>query len=287
VDGPDIEAYKRTVSRAGRWPWQTFDQDYSNNFAHGKSGNVPETGVAGIQRQQKVDDTGWIGEKTFNTLRSIVIPEPLPHAGEMAMDATAVKLINEAWDRFGGHEPTDTPPPSQPSSQPLKRVAYPSPCYSSRGGATVRLIVLHTAEGARTIESLGNFFANSANQVSSHAGADDKVGTIGIYVERPNKAWTQGNANPVAVSIELCAFAAWTTAEWHNHPNMLDNVARWIAEESKAFGVPITKLTASQAQGSGHGVCQHRDLGAWGGSHSDCGNGFPMDEVLNMARSAL
>jgi hypothetical protein len=281
VDGPDVEAYKITVSRAGRWPWQPFDRDYSDPFAHGRSGNVPETGVAGVQRQLGIDDTGWIGEATFNGLRSIVIPEGLPHTGEMAMNAYAVELVNEAWDFFGGHEPE----PPAPSSQPLKRVAMPSPCYSSRGGGSVRLIVLHTAEGARTIESLGNFFANEANQVSSHAGADDKPGTIGVYVERPSKAWTQGNANPVAVSLELCGFAAWDSAEWHRHPAMLDNTARWVAEEAAAFGVPITKLTAAQAQGSGRGVCQHRDLGSWGGGHSDCGNGFPIDEVLAAARA--
>ena len=108
VDGPDIEAYKITVSRAGRWPWQDFDRDYSDPFAHGKSGMVPETGVAGIQRQQHIDDTGWIGKTTFNTLRSIIIPEPLDHAGEYAMNAYAVSLINEAWTMFEGHEP---PPP--------------------------------------------------------------------------------------------------------------------------------------------------------------------------------
>jgi hypothetical protein len=108
VDGPDVEAYKITVSRAGRWPWQAFDRDYSDPFAHGKSGMVPETGVAGVQRQQHIDDTGWIGKTTFNCLRSILIPEPLEHAGEYAMNAYAVSLINEAWNRFGGHEP---PPP--------------------------------------------------------------------------------------------------------------------------------------------------------------------------------
>jgi hypothetical protein len=108
VDGPDVVAYKRTVSRAGRWPWQEFDDTFSNGFSHGLSGNVGETGIAGVQRQQSVDDTGWIGQNTFNVLRSIVIPEGLPHSGEMAMDATAVNLIEEAWERFQGNEP---PPP--------------------------------------------------------------------------------------------------------------------------------------------------------------------------------
>lgn len=103
-DGSDVEAYKRTVSRAGRWEWQAFDQAYSNGFAHGKGPNVIDTGIAGIQRQQHLDDTGFVGEKTFNTLRSIIIPDGLPHAGEHAMDARSVELINQAWDRFGGHE---------------------------------------------------------------------------------------------------------------------------------------------------------------------------------------
>jgi hypothetical protein len=68
---------------------------------------------------------------------------------------------------------------------------------------------------------------------------------------------------------------------------MLQNCASWIAEEAAYFEIPITKLTASQAQGSGRGVCQHVDLGAGGGGHHDCGSAFTasiMDEVLNMAR---
>jgi hypothetical protein len=105
-DGPDIVAYKRTVSRAGRWKWAEFDDTFSNNFSHGKTGgNVADTGVAGVQRQQHLDATGWIGEKTFNTLRSIVIPDGLPHAGEQAMDATAAGLLRDAWELFGGSEP--------------------------------------------------------------------------------------------------------------------------------------------------------------------------------------
>jgi hypothetical protein len=104
VSGPDVEAYKRTVSRAGRWPWQEFDGAFSNAFSHGKSGNVGDSGVAGVQRQQGIDDTGWIGKSTFNTLRSIRCPEG-PHRGEMAMDAEAVRLINKAWKQFGGSEP--------------------------------------------------------------------------------------------------------------------------------------------------------------------------------------
>lgn len=106
VDGPDVVAYKRTVSRAGRWDWGKFDDCFSNGFSHGKSGNVAETGIAGVQRQQHVDATGWVGQQTFNTLRSIRIPEGLPHAGDPAMDGVAVELIAQAWGEFHGSEPT-------------------------------------------------------------------------------------------------------------------------------------------------------------------------------------
>src|SRR5215831_1938463 len=110
VDGPDVEAYKRTVSRAGRWQWQQFDQAYSNAFALGKGPNVIDTGVAGVQRQQNFDEPirGWLGKDTFNTLRSIRVPDGKPHAGEMAMDARAVELLNAAFDRFGGEEPSSS-----------------------------------------------------------------------------------------------------------------------------------------------------------------------------------
>jgi CHAP domain len=107
--GPDIEAYKRVVSRAGRWPWQEFDESFSNAFSHGKSGNVAETGVAGVQRQQGIDATGWIGPSTFDIYRRIKVPMGKPHAGEMCMDVTAQNLIAEAWTMFGG-KPTPPPP---------------------------------------------------------------------------------------------------------------------------------------------------------------------------------
>lgn len=120
VDGPDVIAYKRTVSRAGRWPWQPFDMAYSNGFAHGNGGNVINTGVAGVQRQQQIDATGWLGKTTFNMLRSIVIPAGLPHAGEMAMDGMAADLIADAWDLFLGHEPPP-PPVGSVRTQALSR----------------------------------------------------------------------------------------------------------------------------------------------------------------------
>jgi hypothetical protein len=160
----------------------------------------------------------------------------------------------------------------------------PSPNYRVGRPSSPRLLVTHTTEGAKTIESLGNFFANPAAEVSSHAGADDKPDTIGVYVRRDNVAWTQGNANDFALSIEMCAFARWPAEEWEKHPNLLQNVANWLAEEAAINDIPLVRLTPSQARGNGRGVCEHVDLGVWGGGHFDCGSGFPLDKVISMAR---
>jgi hypothetical protein len=107
-DGPDVEAIKRGVSRGGRWEWGQFDDTYSNVFAHGKAGgNVGESGVAGFQRQQGIDDTGWYGEKTHNALQYALIPSGLPHAGEHLLDDRARQLLREAVDRFADGGNTD------------------------------------------------------------------------------------------------------------------------------------------------------------------------------------
>ena len=170
----------------------------------------------------------------------------------------------------------------------LRRVPIPSPNYSSRGGASVRLIVCHTAEGCTTYPSLGAYFQGDVG-VSSHVGIDDVTpGEIGEYVAPGGKAWCQSDFNPQAVCVELCAFAHYTAADWHARPTMLSNLAAWIAEESSRFGIPLRILTAAEAQGGGVGVTQHVDLGAAGGGHTDCGGAFDaiLPEVLAMAGGA-
>jgi hypothetical protein len=111
VDGPDVIAYKRTIWRAGRWPGPAsgFDDTFSNGFSHGRGGNVSETGVAGFQRQMKLDPTGFVGEKTYKALASARVPEG-PHEGEMCMDANACNLIALAFEQFAG-----APAPEQPA----------------------------------------------------------------------------------------------------------------------------------------------------------------------------
>lgn len=96
--GGDIVAIKRTVSRLGRWPWQEFDDYYSSEFAHGTPGHdVENSGVAGVQWQQGLETSGYLGKQTYEALRYALVPEGRPHTGEHAMDAVAVSLLEEAY----------------------------------------------------------------------------------------------------------------------------------------------------------------------------------------------
>lgn len=108
ADGPDVLALKRALWRGGRWegPASRFDDSYSNAIAHGKTGGaVADSGTAGFQRAQGIQPTGWVGvgaNQTANAIRSARIPAGLPNAGQPLLDATAVALVEEAIQLFGG-----------------------------------------------------------------------------------------------------------------------------------------------------------------------------------------
>lgn len=168
----------------------------------------------------------------------------------------------------------------------LTRLWRPSPHHSARSGS-VRLIVLHTTEGSTTIESLANWFANPAAKVSSHVGADNhRQGTIAEYVKRDRAAWAQGNYNSASICIEMCTPAGaangWSRDYWLSKQGwLLDNTAAWVAEEARAYGIPIVKLSASQATGSGRGLCGHVDIQPK--DRTDPGKGFPWDYIIAKA----
>lgn len=168
----------------------------------------------------------------------------------------------------------------------LNRLWRPSPHNSGRSGS-VRLIVLHTTEGAQDIESLANWFKNPSSKVSSHVGADNhRRGTIAEYVKRDRAAWAQGNYNSASICIEMCtpkgAANGWSRDYWLTKQGwLLDNTAEWVAEEARAYGIPLVKLTGSQATGGGRGLCGHVDIQP--ADRTDPGKGFPWDYIIAKA----
>ena len=166
----------------------------------------------------------------------------------------------------------------------VSEIWMPSPHYSTSRGPYNK-IAFHTTEGAMTIEALGNWFANPSAGCSSHHGADQYKRTLGAYVYEQYKAWTQGNANPYCLSLEMCAYASWSRSTWLGKPVLLDNAAEWLRYCVDKYAIPWTLLNDSQAQNPDvRGICQHVNFGSWGSGHHDCGGGFPMDVVIDKAR---
>lgn len=166
----------------------------------------------------------------------------------------------------------------------LTRVWTPSGNYS--GGGTKRLLVIHTMEGftgSNGAYDCAKYFQGDVG-ASSQVCIDNNRGKIWECVSRGNGSWTQCNYNSASVSCEQSGYASWSRQYWlDNRSNQLHNIADWLAEESKHFGIPLVDLSSSSAQGSGRGVCYHSELGSSGCGHSDPGSGFPLDQVLKWA----
>lgn len=87
--GPTAEALKRAMGRLGLMPWNDYDQHYNQPLADALA--VWDPGKTGY------------GEGRWQKIRAARVPAELPHAGELALDAYAVKLVQ---DEAGTLEPS-------------------------------------------------------------------------------------------------------------------------------------------------------------------------------------
>ena len=134
----------------------------------------------------------------------------------------------------------------------------PSPNYSSRNGATVRLFVVHDCEGSYA-GSIG-WFAQTRSQVSAHLVLRKDGLEATQCVPMDCKAWHACNANPYSDSLELEGF------EKDGFPDAeLDAAAAIVAWGLRRRGLPCRWAE----HGEGAGFCSHYDLGPAGGGHFD------------------
>lgn len=169
-----------------------------------------------------------------------------------------------------------------------RQVALPVPHYRSGRRSRVRLLVGHTAEGARTMASLAAFLRRLGT-ASYHGGSDDEL--IGYLVNRKHEAWHCRGANPLSDGFVLCGFAGWSQAEWRRHPVMLENFAWWLASCARERGLPLRWLSDREVRDAVHdpqhpgGVCDHwaYSRATADGDHWDVGLHLPWDELLAWA----
>lgn len=174
----------------------------------------------------------------------------------------------------------------------MKKPAYihPTPHQSSREGARIHGLVLHTTEGGddphgsppADLVTLGRVF--DGEEASAHLGVNLR-GEFGRYVEDGRKAWAVCNFNAVTLSLEQIAFAHFSREEWMRHRQaQLHGAAEFLAYGHIHYGVPLQPGEVSGSAIVRPGIFQHSDLGISGSGHSDCGPGYPQGYVTELAQ---
>ncbi|WNM69952.1 lysin A [Rhodococcus phage GuyFagieri] len=91
--------------------------------------------------------------------------------------------------------------------------------------------------------------------------------------------------------LHVCAMgrAEWSRERWLREGKMLESTAQVYAAWSKAYGIPLVKITPAEARAGKRGVLGHVDIrDAWGeGTHWDPGPNFPYDRVIARAKEIL
>ncbi len=145
--------------------------------------------------------------------------------------------------------PTASPGPDYAGS-----VWHPSPNYSSRpGGATVKMIVIHSCEGAYS--GCWGWLVNQASGVSANYVVKEDGNEISQLVKEANKAWHVGatyqcsnnsskecglngqSTNNFSVGIEHAGFAK--TTAWS--ANLIDKSAKLVCDITKGHNIPRDK----------------------------------------------
>jgi hypothetical protein len=160
----------------------------------------------------------------------------------------------------------------------------------SRDGARVIWLAVHSTEGNDTmrVDDARSLRDAAWWEGSSHAITDNEVLLTPAQGCVPYElaAWTLRGGNHRSENIEQVGWARWSRAEWLAHPGTLDHTARWLADRSKARGIPLVKLSPADVAAGRSGVIGHVDytIGTGDGSHTDPGPGYPWDVVIAKAR---
>ncbi len=159
-----------------------------------------------------------------------------------------------------------------------------SPNVSVRS-ANISLIVLHSTESsnvpgsAADLSGVAAWFASRDSQVSAHV-ITDADGHSARCVRDHLKAWACMAFNSPSLNIEQVGRAGqahWSRREWVE-------TARWIAQWSHQHRIPIRIAYIDGTTVERSGIATHAMLGTAGGSHTDPGPDYPLEEVLHEAR---
>lgn len=153
---------------------------------------------------------------------------------------------------------------------------------------TVDLAVIHTAESSVSAQQLADYFSRTDRQVSCHSIVDDH-GRVDV-LPFTETAYAAPGANADGDQLELCGMAHWSRETWlHDHPGMLAEAARWLAERCRARQLPPVLLGPAELLADRRGITTHAAVSAafHRSTHTDPGSGFPIDVVLGRVKTLL
>lgn len=142
---------------------------------------------------------------------------------------------------------------------------------SSRNGARPQVIVWHQTvsrdrPGRSDQDGLTAMANSRSSGVSWHLLIGGQDGLCTFSVPLNLKAWTQANANPFSIGIEVQAFG--DEPAYVSGPGK----ARLFAatrELGRRFGIPMRRAIVRNCRVIQSGIAEHHDLGICGGGHVD------------------
>lgn len=155
-----------------------------------------------------------------------------------------------------------------------------------RTAASIRLVVIHSAEGI-SAAGVASFFAGSA-QASTQLAADSSE----CWRMLPDLVvpWAAPGANSDGLHIEICGFARWSEEEWLRHEQMLRRSAYKVAKWCWQYAIPVRWLTDKQlANGTARGLVTHKMVSDVfkRSTHWDPGPNFPKDAFLKWTKEYI
>jgi hypothetical protein len=148
--------------------------------------------------------------------------------------------------------------------------------YQGRGGAKVRLFVIHVMQGAE-LDGCDSWFHNPEARVGAHFGVG-RDGAADQWVLTTSAAWACGYFNGVSVSIEHAGFSGQRLTA-----PQLATTMRILEHLHELYPSVPLEWTSDPA---GTGVTAHGILGVAGGNHPDC-PGAPIKKQVNKALHQL
>jgi N-acetyl-anhydromuramyl-L-alanine amidase AmpD len=157
----------------------------------------------------------------------------------------------------------------------------------------IDLLVIHTMECQElpgVAKRVAAWFMGATKPEASANFTIDNKDTIPV-VDVKDIAWHAGDwtTNVRSIGYELAGKAAQTATDWKDPYSLavLDNAARRVGADCKAYKIPVVKLTPEQVKAGAKGICGHIDVSkafAVAGGHTDPGTAFPWTDFLALVK---